>query len=247
MSDFPLPPRDLPFRISPCPILEAILELRFVTTEDWSVLPGLLYARVRERYPEKRNLPLADVPGKIRAVEPALVHKPLVQFSSDRFIVQLGPRVVSLLTKGEYPGWKLIQDEMGWLLSKLKDADFISEGERLGMRYIDFFQANIFEHVVLSIQVDGKVDVGQEMNFTRVFQREDFKARLMLSNGALIRRGDKMLSGSILDLDLWIGASQFDLFETVQERFSDAHRLNKEIFFGLLTPEFLAVLSPKYV
>ena len=32
-------PDPLPHSISPCPILEAILEIRFVTQESWNVLP----------------------------------------------------------------------------------------------------------------------------------------------------------------------------------------------------------------
>ena len=52
--------------------------------------------------------------------------------------------------------------------------------------------------------------------------------------------------GSAFDLDLALPATGFDLFENGLDRFEEAHRLNKEIFFGLLKPEFLATLSPEY-
>ena len=40
-SDFPIPiPDRLPLKIDPCPIVEAILEIRFVTSESWADIAG---------------------------------------------------------------------------------------------------------------------------------------------------------------------------------------------------------------
>ena len=65
MDDFPITiPDPLPTRISPCPIIEAILEVRFVTNEDWPVLPGLLFEQIRKKYPEKQSLPLSQFPDE---------------------------------------------------------------------------------------------------------------------------------------------------------------------------------------
>ncbi|MBI4626831.1 MAG: hypothetical protein HY736_26870, partial [Verrucomicrobia bacterium] len=52
----------LPVRIAPCPIIEAVFEARFVSTEPWATLPGLLYGQIRERYRDQLNLPLLQVP-----------------------------------------------------------------------------------------------------------------------------------------------------------------------------------------
>ena len=58
-AEFPIPiPDRLPVKIDHCPIVEAILELRFITSESWRTLPGLLFAHIRDRYPEQRDLPL---------------------------------------------------------------------------------------------------------------------------------------------------------------------------------------------
>src|SRR6266516_7829439 len=66
-DDFPIPiPDRLPIKIDPCPIVEAILEVRFVTSESWATLPGLLFAHIRDRYPEQKDLPLAQLPEEIR-------------------------------------------------------------------------------------------------------------------------------------------------------------------------------------
>src|SRR5687768_15656558 len=138
---FPIPaPARLPVKITPCPIVEAVLEIRFVTARPWSTLPGLLYAKFSEKYPTTRDLPLAKVPEQIREQESNLKHQPLIQYIGRDFSIQLGPRVISLCTKPDaYPGWQRIQPELAWLLDMIQRCEFIAEGERLATRYINFF------------------------------------------------------------------------------------------------------------
>lgn len=246
--DFPIPKLDrLPIRISPCPILEAVLEIRFVTAADWTLLPGLLYTQIKDRYPKSEKLPIAEMPEEFLRSIPNLVHAPRMRFHGEGFFVQLGPRVVSLLSHGEYPGWQATKKELSWLLERLELAGFVHEGERLGLRYIDFFQdEDIFSQLVLDVRSGGESVSGVEMNFATVFRRGDFTSRLVLNNGAMMTRGNEMVSGSILDLDVWLEASEFDVFDNAAQRFEEAHRCNKEIFFGLLRTDFLDSLAPQY-
>jgi uncharacterized protein (TIGR04255 family) len=245
--DFPIPNLErLPVRISPCPILNAVLEIRFVTQKEWSLLPGLLFTQIKENYPEMETLPVSELPEEMFRNDPALIYSPRVRFLGRDFVIQFGHRVVSLLTKGEYPGWQRIRKELDWLLERLRMADFIYEGERLGMRYIDFFEDDIFSKLVLDIRSDEKPVSGVEMNFATVFRRGDLTARLVLNNGAMVRRGNEGATGSILDLDVWLGASDFEVFGNAAECFEEAHRCNKEIFFGLLKTDFLDSLAPEY-
>ena len=246
--DFPIPKlARLPIQISPCPILNAVLEIRFVTGEDWALLPGLLYTQIKERYPKFENLPIAEMPEEIFRIDPNLIYAPRMRFLGQGFIVQFGPRVVSLLTRDEYPGWQRIKEELSWLLERLKLANFIHEGERLGMRYIDFFEdEDIFSRLVLDVRSGGQSVSGVEMSFATVFRNDALTARLSLNNGALVTRGNQVVSGSILDLDVWLEASGFDVFGDAAERFEEARQCNKEIFFGLLKTDFLDSLAPKY-
>ena len=245
--DFPIPTLEkLPTRISPCPILEAVMEIRFVTGQEWSVLPGLLYSQISDLYPKIEKLAVFELPEEILRNDPALVYAPRLRFAGEGFVIQFGPRVISLLTRGEYSGWGRIKEELAWLLERLKLAGFIHEGERLGMRYIDFFEEDIFSRLVLDVRSGGQSISGVEMNFATVFRRGDLTARLLLNNGAMVTRGNKVIGGSILDLDVWLEASGFDIFGDAVEKFEEAHRCNKEIFFGLLKTDFLDSLAPSY-
>ena len=240
-------PDPLPHRISPCPILEAILEIRFVTQESWNVLPGLLYSLIRGKYPDKRDLPLSHLPDEFRRREPSFTHQPLVQFHSPDFIIQFGPRVVSLVTKPDaYPGWQQTRAELVWLLDILKSAAFITEGERLGVRYIDFFPRNIFPDLTIGAHVCGTPLDAPELTLTTAFHRPPLSGRLVLTNGALVQRGETSASGSVMDIDVWASSLDFDLFTDGLARIDDLHTLLKGVFFSLLKPEFLAKLKPTF-
>jgi len=248
MSDpFPIPvPARLPDSISPCPIVEAIFELRFTTTETWATLPGLLYALIRDKYRDQRRLPLDHVPEELRK-DSAFTHMPLLQFLSPDFLIQLGPRVISLVTKSNaYPGWPRIKQELEWLLGEIKKAGFLDEGERLGIRYIDFFAEDIFPNLLLNVHLCGQPLKGSECQVATVLRRPPLAMRLIASNGAVVKVDGVPKSGSILDVDAWFGALDFDVFENGVKRFDDAHLAVKQLFFGLLREEYLATLNPQY-
>jgi len=239
-------PEKLPTRITPCPIVEAVLEVRFVTERGWTVLPGLLHQHIRDRYREPEDLPLAAMPEKFRESQSQFTYQPLASFAGEGFSVGLGPRVLSLAVTGEYPGWSVVNKELDWLLAKVEAANFISEGERIGIRYVDFFECDLFPNLEIQPHCHGEPLTGFETSLTIAFRRERFTARLILHNSVSVKTDEGPRSGSVFDLDLSLAASDFDLFEDGRNRFREAHRLNKEIFFGLMKPEFLSTLSPTY-
>ncbi|HEX9785863.1 MAG TPA: TIGR04255 family protein [Opitutaceae bacterium] len=238
----------LPVRITPCPIIEAIFEARFVSAETWAILPGLLYGQIRDRYREQVNLPLLQVPEVMRMQDPALTHLPLLQFKGEKFIIQLGPRVVSLVTKPrDYLGWPAIREELGWLLEKAKAAGFVREAERIGVRYIDFFSGDIFPHLKIGAQINGLPLAGTQVDLTTVFRFGHISTRLQVTNGAIVGGGAHGPQvGSVLDVDGWVGPADADLFGQGVGRFTELHDTVKRLFFGLLKPDYLQQLNPEY-
>jgi uncharacterized protein (TIGR04255 family) len=249
MSDaFPIEiPDRLPIRTEPCPIVEAIFEARFVSPQPWATMPGLLFAQIREKYPEQKTLPVAQLPEELRRQNPALIHLPLIQFASEMFLVQLGPRVVSLVTKpNAYPGWSAIEQELAWLLERLKAAGFIGETERLSTRYVDFFGGDVFTALRLGLQVNDQPLRGLQTDLTTVLRRGALTIRLNVTNAAIVATKDGPKPGSVLDVDAWFGPMEADLFGNGLARFGEAHQVIKGLFFGLITPELLAKLNPVY-
>lgn len=247
-NSFPITiPDHLPTKITPCSIVESVFELRFVTTESWRTLPGLLYAAIREKYPEQKDLPLARLDDEFRRQDSALTYLPLMRFSSERFIIQFGPRVVSLVTKtNAYPGWLAIEGELKWLLERIQEAGFVREGERLSVRYIDFFTMNIFSGLKLDVRIDDHPLSAGELHVATVLRRPPFVVRAQIANNAIVGLGAEAKTGSILDLDVWLGPMDFELFTNGLAKFGEAHALVKQVFFGLMRDEFLTSFAPEY-
>jgi len=248
-SDFPIQfPDKLPTLIDPCPIFETVLEVRYVTSEDWSEIPGLLYQFIREKYPNKKPLEIDQIPPEIRRTIPEFTYKPLRRFESEQFNLHIGPRVFSLLSKRKnYPGWTAIKDEFQWLLDCLDKTGIVVEGERLGLRYIDIFKENIFDIIQLDVGIQGSPVASSQLQFGTEFNISPFQCRLLLNNGVNIKEGNEINKGSAFDLDIWLSADQFDLFNNGLDRFTEAHTLNKKIFFGLLQDDYLHQLNPQYL
>ena len=240
-------PERLPSQISPCPILEAVFEARFVSPQPWATMPGLLFAQIREQYPEQKTLPVAQLPEELRRQDPALMILPQIQFLSGNFLIQLGPRVVSLVTKpNAYPGWPAIEAELKWLLERLQTAGFVGETERLGARYLDFFGGDIFTGLRFGLQINEQPLQGIQTDITTFLRRDALSVRLHVTNGAIAATKDGPAPGSVLDIDVWFGSLDADLFGNGLTRFAEAHRAIKGMFFGLIKPELLSKLNPTY-
>jgi uncharacterized protein (TIGR04255 family) len=247
-SSFPIPiPKRLPVRIHPCPIVEAIFEVRFVGQFQWTVLPGILYSNISEKYPEQKVLPLQLFPEELRSRDPSFAFLPHLQFIGDQFIVQAGPRMLSLTTKThEYPGWESVRRELDWLLKKIETAKAIKETERIGVRYIDFFPGDVLSQLVLGIRINDRPLTEAESTVATVMRSGPLTIRLQITNAAIVKGKETAQKGTVIDADAWFGAIDASAFEDGLQPFEEAHGAIKETFFGLLKPEFLATLQPEY-
>src|SRR5437588_4392756 len=145
-----------------------------------------------------------------------------------------------LFTKpNHYPSLAALKQEMIWLLTRLQKSGFISEGERLGVRYINFFGFDIFEKLLLDVITGGKRLAGPELSVATVLPRPPLTARLQVVNSAILGTGDGVRRGSVFDVDVWLRSLDFDLFQNGLAKFGEAHWFEKQIFFGLLKPDFL--------
>lgn len=128
------------------PLVEAIFEVRWrlkekqagvVVDEDFPLVPGLLYGRLRDRYPESVTLPFAELPPEIGGQVPRF------QFRSKGGVwplVQVGPGIVTLNDTDHYV-WedfiKRIEHLVGQLFVVYETIGHQPEIERLTIRYID--------------------------------------------------------------------------------------------------------------
>lgn len=246
-ENFPVKVVDpLPKRIDPCPIVQAVFEIRFTASTPWEQLPGKVAGLLGAHY-EGQKLPLFDLPAEFKQQIPGSVYLPQYQFHSEQFVVNLGPQMIGLGVQAmSYPGWSVVHRELKTFLKSIVDDGFMEEGARLGVRYSDFFELNVFEHIDLDIVVNGKAVKDKDRQFTTVFQEGPMTIRLVLINGAIMENAHGPRRGSVLDIDVAYGPLDFDLKANVLQRFTEAHDVIKKLFFGLVSADLLERHKPEY-
>ena len=239
----------LPKRISPCPIIGAVAEIRFQTDLRASAIPGLIYGAIRERFPSLRDTPGVSVPEEFRAIQPALAYQPVLIAEGPELALHVGHKnfFVGMREKGEYPGWAAYRDALAWVIERVKPLEVIKAPERLGLRYTDFFDPPLNERLKVELRVNGEPKTGGPLQVIYQIRREGFTGRVRVDTGAVYSGGRHPRPGIVLDVDLGFSLAATDFWEKVIAQFDLAHNLQKELFYShLLQESFLATLNPQY-
>lgn len=238
----------LPKNLEPCPINEALVEVRFAPSVPDDAVFGLLYEKLKDQYPEVAKLPIHQIPDQLREAREDLEFKPHYRLPGESYIVQIGPRVVSIIDKDDYQGWENLSSCTWKILDKLEDSNVVGDVIRYSVRYTNFFKDNIFEKSKIDISSGDKNLVGRGTYLKTLIESDNsFHSVLQVTNNASMDKGDREVDGSVIDIDtINSRVNGREFFNTYQERINEAHDIEKELFFSLLTEEFLDSFNPEY-
>jgi uncharacterized protein (TIGR04255 family) len=236
----------LPKRIEPCPIKEAVVEIRFKARLPGEAVFGVIYNTLKDRYKELEKLPILQLPEAVRMNDPGLVFQPHYRLKNEGFLVQIGPETLSVVATEPYPGWPRFLDEINYVFTKARELEIVDKVTRFGMRYVDFFDLDLFENIKLHVLWDEQKVITKSMLLRLVFDKGRFRSTLQIANDATLKAKGKELKGSALDLDTYLEEEIKDFFPQVDSILDKAHQIEKELFYELLRPEFLATLNPEY-
>ncbi len=237
---------NLPKRLRPDPIIDSTVEIRFNPLIDKNAVYGVIYAKLRETFSQVEQLPVTQLPEAIRSSEPVFAYRPEYRMSNDNFSVQIGPNVVSVHSKGEYAGWTTFSNAILDVFTKINSLNIVKDVSRLGVRYISFFETNIFSQLKLQINVPGYAQIDFPSALRLELPKDNFVSILQLSNRASIKINDKERSGSVIDIDTSRTEGLSNFFLEMEGQVNEAHQREKELFYSLLTPAFLQTLNPEY-
>ena len=243
----------LPKEISPCPIIDTVIEIRFESTmpkEAKEAIFGIIFNEFNDRYPSLEKLPILQIPEAIREADPNFKYQAYHKLSNDDFILRIGPNVISLgssLTEGrEYIGWEKFLTEIEYILSKIEELKFIKKFERLGIRYINYFNDDIFNNIAIGLFSGDKPLESKSAIIGIEVEKNDFTNQIQITNKAKGNIGGRELSGSIIDIDTYIEIINEISFKEIIQLIKDGHQVEKELFFGTLETDFISTLNPKY-
>lgn len=233
----------LPVRISPCPIAEAIVELRFESLNmPVEVFLGSIYEHFKNKNPKLEKLPILDLPAVLRDTDPGLLFSPYYRFTVGEFQLQFGPRSFAVVNPKEYAGWTnystLIRDSFDFL----EREGILQNPSRLGLRYISFFEGkDILSSLKVGLDLSGNSMIPASNIIRSEFNYQNFRCIVQLGNNTLL---NNEISGSTIDLDI-IKEEKMSLKE-LASIIDSAHELEKQIFFSLLKEDFLNEFNPEY-
>lgn len=125
------------------PLVEALCEVRFASTEerrwDWTI-PGMLYERIRDRFPTRRERHTFDLPFA-GPVSPGMATHPIeyLQFASvdDNTMVQVGPDLLAVNSLHPHSGWPDLRDTLLDVLAAYREIAAPSGIAMAAVRYIN--------------------------------------------------------------------------------------------------------------
>lgn len=232
----------IPKKITPCPIVSAVAELRFSTDLPAEVVLGSAFPLFREEFSNFEKLPITDVPSFVRDQQPDLEFAPYYQLRSDKFMVQVGPKCFSVLPVGEYPGWGAYGPTTVRLFQKFLGAGIVKKVIRTSLRYTNFFAGDVLSNLNVQVTLDEKPLKATETVIRSLTEWAGFPQILQITNTAK----QNTTIGTLVDVDT--------LLLTVPDGFSDQypyileslHAAEKSLFYSVLKQSFVETLSPEY-
>lgn len=233
----------VPKRISPCPITEAVVELRFESKLPPEVIPGIVFNSLKGTFPKIETLPVMQLPPVIRDNDPNLKFSPQYKLSNNDFIFQIGPRCFSVVCPKEYKGWSKFYEQIDKAFDTVKALGIIDKPIRVGVRYISFFEnIDIYPELKLTLSLADNSLIGSQNIVRSEFDYANFKCVIQLANSALL---NNKVKGSSVDIDI-IADKSATILTDFKAIVGGAHELEKKLFFSILKPDFLQKFNPEY-
>lgn len=240
---------EIPQKINPDKIVEAIVEIRFEPNVPEDAVFGIIYQALSGEFTGSEPLPITQLPNQIRKQDINLQFAPHFQLNHDDFFLLIGPRVITFNVKNEYIGWATFFPKIEGILSKILTLNVLKKPKRVGLRYINFFEnEDIFINSNLKTEFTGFGKSAKQSLIRNEYIHEKYMIAVQISNNATIKTIEPHVTGSVLDIDVYF--NDFEIENMSSDEFSSiidkAHNLEKETFYSILKEDYIKRLNPEY-
>lgn len=247
-------PADPPISIDPCPLIDALVEVRFDPAVQPEAVFGILLTKLSHKFPKVVPLQPAILPEEMRKLNPALFFQPQFRLEGEKFAALIGPNVFAVAMLGQYPGWKVLSNEFRQTLRVVHESQVIKTTSRFALHYVNYFDRNILPQLTLSVTIDAEPVNGESTVFKTILQGDGYRLQLQVVTDLKVSTNNPSLGvdpnvlGSLIDIDCFIDYPTVgeDFLGSLGSFMESAHAAEKKLFFDLLADEFLKTLNPKY-
>lgn len=241
--------KNIPKKLNVCPIQESILEIRFSTEYPDDAIFGMVYYKVKELFPNEKieQLPVQNIPEQIRKLDPNFKYLANQRIVKDNLSFSVGPRSIVFGNHKNYVGWDSWSLFFNKIIEKINETDLLSNVERIGLRYVNLFEVNIFNHVNIELLINSNkilnetTNIRTELNVGRLIQI------LQIGNAVNVTSNNTTKKASIIDIDCIFNFDKEENFREYPKILDDLHLKEKELFFRILKDNFIEKLEPEYL
>jgi uncharacterized protein (TIGR04255 family) len=230
------------------PVTEAVFEIRYNGNYPGEALYGILY-HVFEKFPGKKaeDLPIMQIPQQFRNTDPVLRYQPFYRAANGQFAFSIGPHSIVFSSFRPYTGWKAWSQFFTPIIKEIQTNKILDTVERIGLRYFDVFEGNIFDNINAALAIDGQSMLSGSTAFNTRIDLEGIQVVLNIGNAAVVN--GIQTNDSLIDIDCiypFDNCAADGFFASYENALEKAHHVNKQVFFGLLNPDFLKRFNPEY-
>lgn len=245
----------LPSKITPDSISDAVVEIRYLADLPFEVLLGLFFDAFDESYTYISRPPKPPRPG----VNQNLLGGVIINFGgekllyNDKISIQLRENSFIFSCLDKYIGWKSFRPEIEKAIKVVSDMGKVLKWNRVGLRYISEYPNTDLKECTNFDFTFGLPNIRSSSTaFRTEFTYKASKVILNLSNQIPVARQltlnklPEIVPTSIIDIDVILEAIEEHDVLKLLNIVDSAHMIEKEVFFTLLTEKFLKTLNPEY-
>lgn len=244
-----MPDKKLPIRISPHALLATLVEVRYTLGKPLALALGEFAQVLQPDFAfEDQLMGLVEQQTK-QPAEPLFYGQGMsVGIRPDGLLFNCVSATATppAGSNGDYLGWTRYFELIQEVVARLHGTGAVAEFSGLAVRYVNALPGiELNKQLQIQLPTLGSLPAPDSTFYQATFSDEPsgFQIALQLTDRQQVP-GQQGLS-SVFDITVRAATPQADL-PTLFARLDQAHTREKEVFFGLLDEEFLALLDPVY-
>ena len=229
-------------------ISEADLEIRY--THDFpdealfGILMPLFVKLTNNNLAKIQNLQPIPFPEDILKLNPELIYQSKYKYETNNFSFAIGNNSILFTVSKPYSGWINWKAFFQPILNEIEKLNIVHSITRIGLRYIDIAEGDLIPNTDLTLKIKSDFfnTGGYPISFYTNFKAGKYFTNIRVDNNGIFLNK----KSTSIDVDCYIDEVQLtnksveDSINLIEE----LHVLNKKIFFGLFTDEFINKLNP---
>lgn len=234
----------IPIKIVPERLKDTIIEIRYKADLPFEYRLGLSY-KVLTDLNLRTAIPFKTHPVEIDPANFLVFDVPKNLFENEVLRLSITEDRLIFNSNGNYKGWNTYFGFIQKIFHALFEHNLISNVTWIGLRYVsEFEQIQIFEQLTWNFKYEWKGGKSKNTIFKTEWQEGTDRIIINLVNNA--QREDFFYSLMDIDVNHALNVSENISESKVMDCLNRLHLREKEVFFGLMKPEFLSLLNPEY-